>query len=285
MRKWVEDLARLLGQAERRGDDYVKRGLQNLTKRNPALLAGANLLFEQGDPIGTEAALMLARLTPVPGVVAFGQSERGTVEQRIEAQSLAVEHGLLPPGTPMTLYKGGEQTSVIPLAFEISFDPPVLKGLSDEARTLFEYAVDALQDDVPEETLDAVEQALMNHPDHPALLYYKQAALRMLGRSAEANEMLRHNFAVNPDYILGQLDFAKLRLFEGCDLEEAQAAVDSVIKQQTLHLTEYAALVEIQALILLRRGLHEGAISWMEMLEGVDPQKSPPVDHEHFGCD
>jgi len=273
---WIERLLRAFQQAARRGEDDIRRSMERVFQAFPGLEVGLGLQLKQGDPTGIETALHVTEYVPIPGLVEFALGQRGSDEHRMKAANLAVKHGLLDGGKSVTLYVAGESRQLLLLGFEIHDDYQPPDDLPDEALECLVAASNALYDDEPELALKWVEQGLALAPDHATLLNEKVVALVDLGRREEADALTRRNAKLHPDYLFARCAMARLYAREG-KLDEAQEWLDTLMGRTRLSVSEFAAFALAQIGLLMMRGEVEAAMSWVDMLEGVDPDLVPPV--------
>jgi tetratricopeptide (TPR) repeat protein len=274
---WIERMLRAFQRAgQRGGDDDIRRSLERVIQAFPGLEVGLGLQLKQGDPLGIQTTLQMAEYIPISGLVEFALGQRGSDEHRMQAANLAVKHGLLDAGKSVTLYVEGEARQLMLLGFEIHDDYQPPDDLPDEALECLVAASDALYDDEPELALKWVEQGLGLAPDHATLLNEKVFVLVDLGRREEADALTRRNAKLHPDYLFARCAMARLSIREG-KLDEAQDWLDPLMGRKRLSISEFTAFALAQIGLLMTRGEVEGAMSWVDMLEGVDPDLVPPV--------
>ena len=82
--------------------------------------------------------------------------------------------------------------------------------------------------------------------------------------------LVRQIHARDPDYIFARAKLADFHLKRG-ELEAAKALLDPLMERKRFHTSEFAAFAGGQIAILLAEKKTEGARSWVQMWEQIDP--------------
>jgi tetratricopeptide (TPR) repeat protein len=270
--KAVRGLAAHLRPVARRGkDEAITRETRRYLQAHPELVALVPLLFDRGDPEARGFALRLALMAETPEMLAalrdFALGQRGSDELRMEAAQAATRAGLLPSG-PVRMWFQGDWREILLLGFEVHGEPTREHAPQVEAWTREAMAATNRGDGEAAERL--LRQALAVEPDAPDLLNNLAKALQLRDRLDESEALVREIHERFPDYLFGRTNLAHLCVREG-ELDRAQALLEPLLARRRLHFTEFAALAAAHIDVLLARGERDGARSWLEMWEGIDP--------------
>ena len=114
-------------------------------------------------------------------------------------------------------------------------------------------------------------------PDALDLLNNLAAAYRLQGRSDDWEPLIHQIHRRDPDYLFGRINMASYYLDEG-NLEEAREMLTPLLSRQRLHVTEFTALCQIQIELCRAEGHLDGARSWLNIWEQLDPDH-PGLKH------
>ena len=253
-------------------DQRMAKAVQRTLHKYPELQTLVPMLLERGDPQGREMALMIARFSKSPALLAalrdFALSQNGPDKMRTEAGQLARQANLLPPG-PTRLWVDGEWREILLMGFKILFEPTTFYH-STQIRDLAEQARDALHDDDADKAEVLLEEALELEPNSPDLLNNLCKAYEIQGRSDAALVLTEDIHRRFPDYLFARVTLATVHAKEG-RVDEAVALLDPLLMQTEFHISEYAALCMAQVELALARHQPEAAKSWVDMLERAAP--------------
>lgn len=264
--QWVE---KLIETTSARSETALKRQVERLMRDLPELQAVLPILLERGDPPGRQLALHLASDFPFPALRDFVLSPHGTDDDRLQASQYAVEHGMLPRGKPLPMYRDGKPQELLLLNYEIH-DEPQRGNLPKAARRLLEQSAAAVRQANYEEALKLAQEGLKIAPDAPPLMNGVAAALGGLGRRQEMEGMIQRMAELHPDYLFARCAMVRLCVDEG-QLDEAQQWLDPLLERPRFHVSEFSAVCMAQIELLEARGLRDGARSWLAMWEQSDP--------------
>jgi len=241
-------------------------------EKHPEVFFLAPHLVERGD---AEARVFVARLAavtghPVPVSAAKGYifGKRGSFQERFEAAKILSEADLLPSGE-IQMWSGGEMRKVMLLNIEISPEPEASE-LPRRVQALAEQAFQALLDRNGRRAQELLEQALALWPDDPSLVNNLAKALEMQGQSEQARQMIIELHNRFPDYFFGVVAIAGLEIEKG-ELDRAHDMLNGLLQRKKLHTTEFIALCQAQVQVWLAENNLDGARTWIEMWEKVDP--------------
>jgi tetratricopeptide (TPR) repeat protein len=273
-RLWLKELARI-AQSER-SESMMIRKTQQEFERNPSLAAAIPLLFERGNAESREFALKAAITFNMPVLAEFALSDHGTDAERLRAAQAAAEAGLLPRGRPVKMWSRGKLTDIIPMAYEV-YEDLVPNHLPRRAQSLMEQAFEARMKTDFESALRLLDEALTLAPSNPTLMNHKAATLGLLGHDDEARAVVEQTAEMHPDYVFARCAMAEFLAQEG-RLDEAHKWLDQLMEQPRFHVSEFSSLCKAQIEVLLAEGRVEGAKSWLQMFEQVNP------DHYLLTC-
>jgi tetratricopeptide (TPR) repeat protein len=263
---WVEKLVEIVDVPN---EAAMKRRLERFVQNTPEFLAIAGILLERGDPYSRQLVLHVASYVPVPGLREFVLSSYGTDDDRMQASQAATEYGLLPRGKPLLMYRDGKQQELMLMNYEI-YDEPQRSNMSKQARRLLEQSAAAARQANHEEALRLAQEGLKIAPDAPPLMNSVAAALGALGRREEMAAIIRRAVELHPDYLFGRCGMVRLCIDEG-KLDEAQQWLDPLLERPRFHLSELNAVCMAQIDLFTARGQKDGARSWLELWEQVNP--------------
>jgi tetratricopeptide (TPR) repeat protein len=273
--KSLLDLKNLLGPTVgNAGGKSVAQAARRFLQIHPEMLTLLPVLLERSDPDSTKFVVALVKMSQSPELLAalkdFALGQRGSDSLRFEAARIVSEAGLLPSG-PVKLWAKGEQHESLLLNFEISPEP-VRRQYSTAVDELLSSALHALQehgDATLSETL--LKQALQLEPDAPDVLNNLAATYEFQGRAREAETLTRQIFASHPDYFFARVNMARFYTRDN-DLDQAEEMLTPLMSRRRLHTTEFVALAVARIELCLARDQKDGARSWFDMLESIQPQ-------------
>jgi tetratricopeptide (TPR) repeat protein len=268
----LSELQAELARASQRDDEEsMDRVMRRYLRRHPALATLAPLLLDRGDPAGRTMAFYAARALKTPELLAalrdFAFSQRGPDELRHKAAAVVSDAGLLPAG-PVRLWLKGEWHEVQLLGFEVHDEPD--PPLPSPAQERLEEAMAALHggDGATAERL--LTEGLAVAPAALPLRNNLVAAYRLQGREAEAEALIREIHARHPDYLFGRVNMAYLTI-QAKQLDEAQALLAPLVGRQRYHVSEFAALCQVEIELMLARKEYQAAQTWFDLWAGADP--------------
>jgi tetratricopeptide (TPR) repeat protein len=246
----------------------VQRWLQNY----PEMVKVLPMLLDRGDPMGREFALRVAIEADHPelheALHDFALSPRGPDADRNRAANTAREADLLPAGM-IKMWLKGEQREVMLMGFEITGEPEH-KHNPKTAQLAADAAV-ALSENRPEDSEALLLQALKLEPDAPDLKNNLAMAYALQGDNKRAEAMIREIHQQHPDYFFATISVARMHTREG-ELEEARALLESLLTRKRFHTSEFVHLCEAEIEFWMAKGEKEGAHSWLNLWEQVDPE-------------
>jgi len=276
----VRKLVSRLSRAERRGGERaLGRQVRRFLQDYPQVTALLPVLLDRGDPEGRQFALRIALLAETPQAFEtlrdFALSQHGPDQLRQQAAQALREAGMLPAG-PVRLWIKGEWQDILLLGFEIHQEPrrvhqPQVEDLAGEAMAALEDGSDA------DKAERLFKQALEIEPDAIDLLNNLATAYRHQGRLNDWRALTHEIHRRDPDYLFGRVNLA-LEHLEGGNLNEAREILIPLLSRQRLHVTEFTALCQIQIELCRAEGHLDGARSWLNIWEQLDPDH-PGLKH------
>jgi tetratricopeptide (TPR) repeat protein len=130
--------------------------------------------------------------------------------------------------------------------------------------------MDALYDDRLPEAERLFKEALEIVPNDPSLLNNLGLVYDKQGRKKEVEAIIRQVHQENPDYFFGIIGVANLHIRKG-ETDQAEELLKPLLTQKRLHYSEFAAMCMAHIQLYLKRGLPEGAETWVKMWSDVDP--------------
>lgn len=259
--------------ADEDDSEQVGRGLRGALARHPELSGIVPLLLDHGDPISRGFALGLAQYATTPELLAalveFALGQRGPDAMRLTAANAARACGAMPAGR-VRLWMKGEWSESQLIGFEIYDEPDERHG--PEVQDLIERGALALRENRFDEAVAAHRQAQAIEPDAPDVLNNLAASLGAQGHDAESDALIERIFREHPEYLFARLNQASLLVTQS-RLAEAKALIDPILQRTRLHISEFRALARVQIEYWLADGKIDGARSWLDMWESVDPDE------------
>jgi tetratricopeptide (TPR) repeat protein len=267
------DLGKYLEPAVKRNKkDALDRAMRRYWQQHPEILHLIPILLERGDPEGREFAVSLASLIQTPELLTalknFVLSQHGPDALRHQALQTVSTAGLLSEG-PVRMWLKGDWQEIFSMNFEI-YEEPVEKGYPEEMEPLLTEAMDALYEERLPEAERLFKEALEIVPNDPSLLNNLGLVYDKQGRKKEVEAIIRQVHQENPDYFFGIIGVANLHIRKG-ETDQAEELLKPLLTQKRLHYSEFAAMCMAHIQLYLKRGLPEGAETWVKMWSDVDP--------------
>ena len=96
--------------------------------------------------------------------------------------------------------------------------------------------------------------------------------LLMQKKDDQAKPIIKHVTEDFPDYFFGQMSLAR-KAIQSRDLKKARRILDHWMQtKKKFHITEFNLFCKTQIELLLQEDLIDGALSWLEMWEGTEPE-------------
>ena len=230
-------------------------------------------LLDRGDKPGRDLALVIAIGSEAPAfhelLKRFATGQRGSVEQRMKAADYLASAGVFPAGQPVRFFSDGEWRNVLLLSYEITEEPNLNPGRSEEIQLLHEAAFENLQEENWSDAEKLLRSAVELEPNAPDLWNNLAMALDNSGQDREADEItqfLRSNF---PTYFFGMLREASRAIDDG-EFEHARELITQLAQKKKLHITEFRGLATVEIKLAMARNELESADSWLQLWRSVE---------------
>jgi len=247
---------------------------RSVQQKYPELFFLAPHLVERGDAKAAAFVGHMAAVTGHPALLAAARAyifgSRGTFEERFETAQILSQADLLPSG-PVRIWNEGEWRQVMMLNMEISPEPE--RTLRSRAlQKLYEEAYAALRDEDGPLAQEILEKAVALAPDDPTLANNLAIAYKMQGQDDKAHQIMMDVHTRFPDYFFGIIAFASMEATAG-RLDKAHELLNALMQRKRMHTSEFVALCRAQIQVWLADNKKDGARSWLDLWERVDPDE------------
>ncbi len=260
---------------QRKSARAVEQGMKGLLAERPYLPQLFPHMLEFGDRTAREFVLNFVRVVETPELLQllydFARSPHGSDGLRFEAiQFISQNHpDMLPENKEVPMWRNGQKSDMFIMGFEITDEPQLVEGISEEVLQKHEEAVDLVLDDKLEEAEQMLQEVIAAAPNfHSA---YNQLAMvyELQGRKQEARALVEETHARFPDYLFARVALARI-LTQEKRLEEARELLKPVLRLSKLHISEFRALARAEMDLALAENLVEGAKAWLEMWQQME---------------
>jgi tetratricopeptide (TPR) repeat protein len=231
-------------------------------------------MLDRGDTEGQRFALLIAPRSQCPEVketlLNYLSGPRGTDEVRRQLLMTLQEQGH-EFQSPLSMYSKGEPLRIELIGFEITDEPSVPEGRTDETCELLEAANRALHARNGVEAERLLRQARQIEPAAPDVLNNLAAALQLQNRMDEADLLIDEVIEKHPDYFFGQTAAAG-RKVKRKEYDAAFQILVELQRRKQLHFTEFYALARMMVYACVGRGERAAAQHWLDMLERYEPE-------------
>ncbi|MBD2778622.1 tetratricopeptide repeat protein [Iningainema tapete] len=117
-----------------------------------------------------------------------------------------------------------------------------------------------------------LKQALEVEPDSPDLLNNLAATYEIQNRREEGVGIMHDIVERFPDYVFARVSVARMHILKG-EIEAAEALLKPLVSRKRFHFDEFAAFCNGYIELLLAEDKKDGAIAWLKMWEGIDPDR------------
>jgi len=283
LRDWLsqtqrEDL-RAIGGANTNLDDSPQavespsQSVRRFLARHPEFERLIPVMLARGDSGSQRIALIIAKGSRHQDVKAalldYLSGPRGTDEIRYQLLTSLKGQGHTFE-SPLSMYAKGKVQQIEIFNFEITDEPTVPEGRTDETCELLEAANDALRvgDGVEAERL--LRQVWQIEPEKPDVLNNLAAALQTQNRMDEANLLVDEVIEKHPDYFFGKIAAANRNI--ACkQYDEALEILGQLQRRKRFHWTEFFALAKSLIYTSVGRREFAAARQWLDMLRQYVP--------------
>lgn len=260
---------------QRKSARAVEQGMKGLLAERPYLPQLFPHMLEFGDRTAREFVLNFVRVVETPELLQvlydFARSPHGSDDLRFEAIQFISQHHphMLPENKEVPMWRNGQQSDMFMLGFEITDEPQLVEGISEEMLEKHEEAVDLALEDKLEEAEQMLQEVIAAAPNfysafnHLAMVYEKQ------GRKQEARALVEDTYARFPDYLFARVALARI-LTQEKQLEVARELLKPILRLSKLHISEFRALARAEMDLALAEKQVEGARAWLEMWQQME---------------
>jgi tetratricopeptide (TPR) repeat protein len=283
--KVIREMASVIERAAKSKDEAAfQPTVQRFLNAHPEILLLSPLILERGDSFGKEFVIQVADMSGHPGFLslikgfAFGQA--GPDNLRMKAAQVLSKHNAAPTGE-VNMWIAGEWKPILLLGFEITPEPMLDENpMKPKALDLMKQALYALHEENGVLAEGYLRKALSIQPEHPSLLNNLALAFIMQDKKKESEAILKHVIEDFPDYFFGQMTLAR-KAIQAKDYKKARSIVKHWMEQKKrYHVTEFSMLCKTQIDLMIETEEYDGAISWLEMWEGTEPDDPDFEDYK-----
>ena len=268
---WINELASI-GEIGIRNEAAAEKRMVRLIEKTPALRAVIPRILERGDPMSRKFAAMLCRTGQMyEELQDYALSTWGPDSERLQAAQFLSEKGILSDEQPVLLSVRGERQELLLLNQEITFEPEPDESVPEEVQELIEQAHNAALDGDYEESEELARKGLELLPNHPPLMNFLAASLYGMSRRKEADEVTRKMFEIHPDYLFARTGMAQIYLREK-RVQDVREMIEPYLTSKKFHISEYAAIVNVQFGLAMATGENEVAERLINMLRAIDSE-------------
>lgn len=259
----------------RMSNQAVERAMKSLLVERPYLPKLFPHMLERGDRATREFVLNFIRVVATPELLQtlydFALGRYGADDLRLEAiQFISRNHPtMLPENKQVPMWIKGQQTEMFMLGFEISDEPELVEGITEDILDKHQAAYDLLLSGEPEAAERLLQEIIAIAPHFYSAYNHLAVAYERQGRNEEARALVEETHARFPDYLFARVALARILAREK-RIEEARDLLLPVMRQQKLHISEFRALASAQMAIALADGRPDAARTWLEMWRQIE---------------
>lgn len=251
----------------------IAREHRRFLKRHPEVERAIPDMLDRGDVTSQKLALLIAPGSQRPPVkqalLNYVHGPRGTDEMRRQLLMSLKKQGYHFE-SPIKFYSNGKVDQIELLSFEITDEPSVPEGRTDEISMLIEDATHALHNGDGSEAERLLRQVQQIESEQPDVLNNLAMALQIQDRMDEANRLIDEVIRKYPDYFFGKIS-AAMRLLNQKQFEPAHEILVDLQRRPTLHRTEFVALAKSMVYACVGRAEKDSAQYWLNMLAEYVP--------------
>jgi tetratricopeptide (TPR) repeat protein len=273
----------------RKSNKSVERLMRSLLAERPYLLQLFPDMLERGDRATREFVLNIIRIADTPELrqtlYDFALSQYGADDLRLEAiHFIRQDHPeLLPENEQVPMWLKGRQTEMFLMDFEVTDEPELMEGVSEEILEKYEAAYDLLMNDKPEGAEPLLQEIIAAAPEFYTAYNQLAVAYEQQGRPEEAWALIEETHARFPDYLFARVALARI-LIQEKRIEEASDLLTPLLRRRKLHISEFRSLARAQMDLALVDGHPEAARSWWEMWQQME-EDNPELDEWQMRID
>ena len=270
-------------QTDEESDAKMHDIFSDVLERYPYLNHLIPIWFERGGPQTRQLAWFVTSYVKAPehleAMKAFALGQWGTDDLRYQAAMEAVKGKVLDKQN-VRMYLQGEWREINLIAYEFHEDRET--SHSDEVQELLGRALDGLREvqhapenaDMSElhQEIDAqLKKALEYEPDAPDLRQNLAVSYEQQGRKDESIALIDSIIEDHPEYVHALASRAKAYLVED-NVDKARDLLLPLLSRDRFHFEDFAEFSDVYLEFLVAQGQEDGAKSWLQMWEEVDPE-------------
>ncbi len=254
--------------------ELLSRLARGLLAKHPEIERVIPAMLDRGDEVCQRMSLILARgsqsLVVKTALLDYLCGSRGTDEIRQQLLLWLDELGQ-PFESPLSMYAKGKVQQFEIISFDITNEPTIPIGRTDETNELLVAATSALKGGDGVEAERLLRQVQQIEPDQPDVLNNLAVALQIQKRTAEADLLVDEITKKYPDYFFSLLA-AVNQFIVRKQYDKALEISVKLQRRKRLHFTEFIALAKSMIYLYTGRMEHASAQYWLNMLERYDPE-------------
>jgi Flp pilus assembly protein TadD len=253
--------------------EAIVRAAHRFLQKHPDVERSIPDMLDRGDAASQQFTLMIARGSQLREVnealLDYVAGPRGTDQIRYHLLMTFKEQGH-PFESPISIYVKGDVQQIEMLSFEITDEPSVPAGRTDDTCRLIEDANIALHDGNGAEAERLLRQVQQIEPEQPDVLNNLAAALEMQNRMDEADRLTDEVINNHPNYFFGKIAAANRKLTQN-QFDAAHDILIDLQRRERLHFTEFFALAKSMVYTNVGQRQYAGAQHWIDMLADYAP--------------
>ena len=239
--------------------------------------------LERGGPQARSFAFMVAKTVKDPehleALKDFALGKWGPDDMRYQAAVEVTQAKLM--SKKVTLWLQGQQREIILMAYEFHSEVPELH--EPEVEDLLIQSINRLkearekdledQDAAPiyQEVEETLKKAIEMEPEAPDLRNNLAACYHSQGKTEEAIALLDQVVKDSPTYVHARTSRAKIYLDKD-NIEAAQGLLLPMLEWDRFHFDDFSEFSDVYMEYLLAQDQKDGAKSWLNMWQEVDPE-------------
>ena len=258
---------------EERAVESLRQLEQRLLAKYPEFERAIPAMLNLGNEESQRFAVMLAQQSRLPALKEvlrdYACGPRGNDEIRFQVLTRLKEQGY-PFASPVSMYTKGALQQIELLTFEITDEPTVPEGRTDETCEMLDNAITALHEGDGIRAEGILRQVRQHEPEQPDVLNNLAMALQLQNRMDEADLIINELNEKYPDYFFGKINKAN-RFIRLKQYDEALNILVELHRDNRLHRTEFLALVKSLIRVYVEKQDHASANRWLGMLRQYEP--------------
>ena len=270
--KAIAGLRERFGKAGNPNADTIAQMVNDFVADHPEFVKLLPGLLDRGDPFGRELAWRVAMKLNTPEVIDallnFCTSQRGPDWMRVETAEHLSQIGAL-PGPEVRMWLDGKWQTGNMFGFEITTEPRE----SAHSEQVLDWIYDglmAIRAGNGSHAEQLFQKCIEFEGESPDVLNNLAISYNAQGRTREAVQLLRQVHQRWPDYFFGRISMASQAIIDG-DFEQARDYLAPLCRRKKLHISEFAALANVQIQFALEAENLDSARHWLEMWQEIDP--------------